>query len=84
VLLRDSHGGHKVILKVSSSAQTKNAHNAPIMLLEREIFNLNFDLDQLEKTEITLPSDLPFISVNPVRVTEQGFEPSAKVDSRWV
>lgn len=71
------------LLKISSSAQMKNAHNAPIMLLEREIFNLNFDLDQLEKTEIVLPSDLAFLSVNPVRVTDQGFEPAAKVDSRW-
>jgi hypothetical protein len=72
------------LLKVSSSAQMKNAHNAPIMLLEREIFNLNFDLDQLEKTEITLPSDLSFISLNPVRITDQGFESASKVDSRWV
>jgi 4-diphosphocytidyl-2C-methyl-D-erythritol kinase len=63
----------------------KNTHNAPIMLLEREIFNLNFDLDQLEKTKMTLPSDLSdFVSVNSVRVTDQGFEPAAKVDSRWM
>jgi hypothetical protein len=73
------------LLKVSSSAQMKNTHNAPIMLLEREIFNLNFDLDQLEKTKMTLPSDLSdFVSVNSVRVTDQGFEPAAKVDSRWM
>lgn len=67
--------------RLRKNAKNKEAHNFPILYREREIFNLKFDLEQLEKQKISLPRDLTkFVSVNPIRVDERGFESAAKVD----
>ena len=69
--------------RVKASAQIKNANNFAVLRLEREIFNLKFDLEKLERQKIRVPPDLcEFIPVNPIIVDEQGFEPGARVDTR--
>jgi hypothetical protein len=66
--------------RVRSSARNKEKHNLPIQTRGREIFNLKFDLKELEDQKIHLPSDLSeFVDVNPVRVDERGFEAAARV-----
>ena len=66
--------------QVRASAHHKVKHNLPIQTRKREMCNLEFDLKALEDQKIHLPSDLyEFISANPVRVDERGFEAAARV-----
>ena len=69
--------------RIKSSAENKNSHNLPIFLLEREIFNLSFDLKKIEGQKIYLPNNLAeFVTTNPVHVDERGFERAARLDNR--
>ena len=68
--------------RIKSSAENKKSHNLPIFLLEREIFNLSFDLKKIEGQKIYLPNNLAeFVTANPVQVDERGFERAARSDS---
>jgi hypothetical protein len=70
--------------RVRSSARNKEKHNLQIQTRGREIFNLKFDLKELEDQKIHLPSDLSeFVDVNPVRVDERGFEAAARVSGSF-
>ena len=69
--------------RIRSSVHNKEKHNLPIQMRRREIFNLKFELKELEDQKIHLPNDLSeFVVVNPVRVNQQGFEAAARVGGR--
>ena len=69
-----------ILRRVRSSARNKEKHNLSIQTRGREIFNLKFDLKELEDRKIHLPSDLTvFVTANPVRVDERGFEAATRV-----
>jgi hypothetical protein len=69
--------------QIKSISQKKKEHNLPIFLLEREIFNLKFDLQKLEGQKIYLPTNLSeFVTANPILVDDRGFERAARLDSR--
>ena len=68
--------------RIKSSAEKKKAQNNSIFVLEREIFNLNFDLQKLEDQKIYLPHNLAeFVTSNTVHVDERGFERASRFDS---
>jgi|GEM_PF-6505666 len=45
-------------LRIRFNAQKKHAHNLPIVKRRREIVNLIFDLDEIERQKVSLPSDI--------------------------
>lgn len=72
-----------IYAKIKADVLKKDRHNSAILKIAKEIQGLEFDLQKFEKQKPKLDKDLAqYVSSNPVRTNEQGFEPSARVSGR--